>query len=263
MVTSIVLQDRHKIGIDSNGRFLIGESKIKVEEVPFVRYRFDDFKESDKEYISKMMETFKYSAHLAEVTIKDGFEEQVAFLNDNLESLIVFLYLPINDQHVESCELTEHDVELLNKIDSSMIYERIMLKDCSETLYLVSANKLKQKITEITGFNMKHIGICSSPLSFGENACLTAVRARELASMYVENEKCAIPSANHECMNCCGCIRYLVVDRDLAAPVSKKSGGRKSTTSKPKEVKTDTDSKTSEEDAKPKKKISKKAMSAW
>ena len=29
----------------------------------------------------------------------------------------------------------------------------------------------------------------------------------------------ALPTANHQCMNCCGCIRYIVIDSDTVAPI--------------------------------------------
>jgi hypothetical protein len=71
-------------------------------------------------------------------------------------------------------------------------------------------------------------GVCSSPLSFSELACLTAVKARELMSVYSTIADVALPSANHQCMNCCGCIRYLTVTADTEAPADAKPfGGHK------------------------------------
>ena len=255
MITSIVLKDRYNIGVDNNERFQLGDNKVKLDEVPFVRYRFENFTEKDKDYITGMMNKFKYSAHLAEVTIKEGFEEQVRFLNDAFENLIVFLYVPITDEMVTNNSLGEREIGLLGRLDSMMVYERIMLKDNSNSLYLVSANKLKKQVESLTGFSAREIGICSSPLSFGEDACLTAVRARALESMYVENDKCAIPSANHECMNCCGCIRYNIIEHDLEAPIGKKNAGGSAKSKK--------ESTASNGDAKHKKRSSKKVMSAW
>lgn len=261
MVTSLVLKNKYTIGVDSADKIMVGDTKVKIKEVPFIRYRFDSFSEEDTAYIKSTMAKFIYSGHLAEVVIKDGFEKEVEYLNDTFENMAVFLYLPITDEHVTSCELTTHDIELLEKIDNSMIYDRIMLKDASETLYLVSANKLKQQVAKVTGVSASEMGICGSPLSFGEDACLTAVRARALASIYVENENCAIPSANHECMSCCGCIRYYVVESNIAAPVgSKGARGRKTKVDGANKV---VGNSTEVVDSKPKKKISKKAMSAW
>ena len=41
MITSIVLTGEYSIGIDKNDRFQVGDKKISLKEVPFVRYRFD------------------------------------------------------------------------------------------------------------------------------------------------------------------------------------------------------------------------------
>ena len=60
---------------------------------------------------------------------------------------------------------------------------------------------------------------------------LTAVRARELAAKYNENDKSALPSANHECKNSngCGCIKHTIVDHDLEAPVDKEKSNKPKT----------------------------------
>jgi hypothetical protein len=84
------------------------------------------------------------------------------------------------------------------------------------------------------------MGICSSPLSFDDMACLTAVKAREIMSRYSTTTDVALPSANHQSMNCCGCIRYVTVTEDIPAPSDGKqkqaSGNKKNSSdeSKPK-----------------------------
>jgi len=263
MIVSLVFKDRHNVNTDSYGNFLYSGKKLNVKNIPFVRYRFENFVESDIEYIKKMMGIFKHSTHLAEVIVKDGYEEQLYMLNSNFEKLAVFLYLPVYDSHVKSFVLTEHEKELLGKlVGASYIYDRIMLKDCSNSLYLVSANKLRREIYQITGFNEQEIGICSSPLSFGPDACLTAIRARALSSIYGQSEECALPSANHESMNCCGCIKYIVVENDLEAPVTNESkkGSIKVKKEKPVE---DSNNEEKKEDKNTKKKRSGKVISAW
>jgi len=258
-----MLTGRHTIGIDSNGWFKVGTKKVNIKEVPFVRYRFESYDEEEFEYIKSMFDKFKFSTHLAEVDIKEGFDEQVRKLNDIFENLAIFLYMPVYDNHVESCEMTDADIELLEKIDDDMIYDRIMLKDLSDSLHSVSANKLKNSIAEVTGFSASEMGICNSPLSFGNDACLTALRARTLASMYDHAEDCALPSANHESMNCCGCIKYFKVEADIEAPVSKGTKSKKRV-----KVKADLEDAGSDENSKKKavkstKKSRKRMIGAW
>jgi len=258
MIVSLVLKDRYALCADNNGKFILEGKKLSIKDIPFIRYRFDDYSESDIEYIRNAMNVFKHSTHLAEVTIKDGYVDTVKMLNDNFENLAVYLYLNIYDSHVQSCALTEKDLELLAGT-GEIIYDRLMIKDRSNSLHAVSSVKLKNQIAKATGFESSGIGICDSPLSFGPDACLTAVKARELSSIYCQNDECALPSANHECMNRCGCIKYIEVGGNLKIPVPKTVGVKKE-----KVEKENNGIVSGEEDVKnTKKKRNNKAIIAW
>lgn len=229
MITSIVLTNTHKIGIDSNGKFMVGDTKVSIKEVPFVRYRFNKFGETELNYIGKMKNIFKHSSHMVEITISEDTPKILDAIEEKLQNIIRFIYVPVVDSHVTDGfdESTLKLVELLDDYD----FDRVMLKDNTTTLHAVAAAKLKKEIADTIDVNVKDIGICQSPLSFNGEACLTAVKARELSAEYAENDEVALPSANHECMNCCGCIRYHVIDSDVAAPVSKTTKGTKKKTS--------------------------------
>ena len=106
--------------------------------------------------------------------------------------------------------------------ESGVVIDRIMLKDNTITMDTLASIRMKKNVYELFGEQLeggkdyKDIGICQSPLSFSDgNACLTAIRARELSAKYSNDEELALPSANHECMNTCGCIRYMVIDKDI------------------------------------------------
>lgn len=238
MITSIVLTDTHNVGLDSHGKFVIGikdavdenktkDVKVSIKDVPFVRYRFNSYSNEEIEYIKSMKEKFKYSSHMAEITIGEDTSDVIRKL-DEIDNIIKFVYVPVNDEHVLN-GLDEKTLELIGRA-SEEFYDRIMLKDCSTTLHSVAASRIKKQIIEVDEVDINdtdEIGICSSPLSFdGKNACLTAVKARELSAEYAENDEVALPSANHECMSCCGCIRYFVIDKDIEVKeVSKGKGG--------------------------------------
>ncbi len=228
MITSIVVTGEYSIGIDKNDKFQVGDKKIGLKEVPFVRYRFDEYTESSLSYIKKMKSTFKYSSHMVEITVKPGVKELVDTISESIENLIVFLYVNITDEEVNN-GLSEETVKLLEECSDST-FDRVMLKDNSTSLYLVSANRLKKEVSDAMGINPAEIGICQSPLSFNGEACLTAVMARQLSAMYSENDEGALPSANHECMKTCGCIKYIKITGNIYAPiVTSKPSNSKST----------------------------------
>lgn len=220
MVTSIVFTGKHNVGVDSNEKFMLNGDKNSIKDVPFVRYRFDNYTQEEVDYIKKQQEKFKYSTHLAEVTLSELTAQQIDLITSQIESIAIFIYVPITDKEAEQ-GLSEGIVKNLQSISTCM-YDRVMIKDNSSSLYLVTANELKAEISKVLGIKAEDIGICGSPLSFGTEPCLTAIRARELISLYSLNDGCAIPSANHQCMNTCGCIRYVVISADVPAPVSKK-----------------------------------------
>lgn len=234
MITSIVLTGEYSIGIDKNDRFQVGDKKISLKEVPFVRYRFDNYNQDTVDYINKMKRIFKYSAHMAEINVKNNVREVVDLISDGVNNIIIFLYVDIDDDDVIK-GLSEQKISDINTCEGAM-FDRIMLRDKSTTLDLVHANMLKKQISEIIGIEQQEIGICQSPLSFNGEACLTAVLARQLSATYSENDECALPSANHECMKTCGCIRYIKINNNIIAPIVTSkistSGGTKKSTSK-------------------------------
>jgi hypothetical protein len=227
MVSSIVLTGEYTVGIDKNERFQIDGKKMSLKDVPFVRYRLAEYTAETVEYIKRMKGTFKYSAHMAEVTVKPGIKEVLEMLSNGVENLILYIYIPVTDTEVVN-GLGPEWMTALAECEGST-FDRVMIKDNSTSLHLVSANNIKRQISNRLGVNASEIGICSSPLSFNSGeACLTAVKARELSAMYLDNDECALPTANHECMECCGCIRYMKVCSNLAAPITVEKGSKES-----------------------------------
>ncbi len=230
MVTSIVLLGEYSIGLDKNDKFEVDQKKISVKEVPFVRYRLQEYTEDTVNYIKKMKEQFRYSAHMAEITVKPGVRQVLDFLTESVENLIQFMYIPVTDKEVQE-GLGQEMIELLKECNGAAV-DRVMIKDNSTSLYLVSANNIKKQIASVLGINPMEIGICSSPLSFNGEACLTAVMARQLSAMYSENDEAALPSANHECMQTCGCIRYVEIANHILSTIIKDKPSNKEDTKK-------------------------------
>lgn len=237
MITSIVVTGTHSIGMNINNKIEIEGNMLSVEkDIPFIRYRFSEYGEAQYEYIAKMMKQFSYSTHLAEIELSENTETIIKYMTDNIPNMVKYVYINVTNDDVERGELEEYQESLIDKL-SGLSIDRIMFRDKSTTLDTVTVKKLIKKYSDMVKDKNDSsarpqpdmFGVCSSPLSFGDWACLTAVKARELMSVYSTVADVALPSANHQCMNCCGCIRYMVVSSDLAAPADSKM---KSTTKK-------------------------------
>lgn len=227
MVTSIVLTGTHKVGIDTHGKFMVDKVKVSIKDVPFVRYRFNEFNSNEYEYIEEMKKKFSYSAHMAEINLNKDTKEVINTIRE-MKNIVTYVYMDIEDTDVLE-GISEEKLNLLIQLNG-VEFDRLMLRDKSTTLDMVAATRIRKQLGSLFGVDTNDIGICSSPLSFdGTSACLTAVKARELSAKYCETTEAALPSSNHECMNCCGCIRYYVFDGDVAMPVSSKTGGSKNT----------------------------------
>lgn len=221
MITSIVLTGTYSIGVDQFGKFFANNIKVSVKDVPFVRYRFENYTDKELSYIREMKEKFKYSSHMAEIMLSNKTPSEIDALDD-IPNVIRYIYVTVTDVEV-TAGFSVEQIEMLKSL-GDRFYDRLMIKDKSTTLDVVASFKLKKALSDITGMSVDEIGVCSSPLSFNQgNACIDALRAKQLSAEYAESDEVALPSANHECMNCCGCIRYCVLSADVAAPEGKKS----------------------------------------
>lgn len=215
MITCVVLTDTWRVDLDSHLRFNLNDQKISIKSVPFVRYRFSEYTDREIEYIKEMKKKFKYSIHMAEVELCKNIDNVLDKLNSAIENLVIYVYIPVTDDDVKE-GLGGGKLSLIRLLVNKK-YERIMLKDKSTSLDFITAEQFKKQVAQIlVDIKPNEIGICQSPLSFEEgNSCLTAIKAREIAAEYAERDDIALPSANHQCMNTCGCIRYVVIDKDL------------------------------------------------
>lgn len=222
MITSLKLTGTYNIGMRNNKIEVDGNILDTKKEIPFFRYALGEMDDTKINYIKSMKEKFSASTHLVEITADENpnVADKVTEIRNSIESVAVYAYFNITDDNVSSGKLAYTLIEELKALKSTDV-DRIMFKDKTTTLDTVTAQNLIKQAVRESGFPASMFGICSSPLSFGENACLTAIKARELMSTYSSISDVALPSANHQCMNCCGCIRYIKVNSDLEAPPEK------------------------------------------
>jgi hypothetical protein len=172
------------------------------------------------------MDKFSSSTHLVEVDVTENIVNELGLLNMNFNNVAKFIYADITDIEVYNKTLSEEVVERIRSAVGFSV-DRVMLRDKSNTLDMVAAKAIMDKLAKEVGIKAADIGICSSPLSFGSLACLDAIKAREIMAKYSDIADVALPSANHQCMNCCGCIKYVVVTEDIQAPADTKIVGVK------------------------------------
>jgi hypothetical protein len=232
MVTSIVLTGRHTLNINSFNKLKAGDNIISIEkDIPFVRYRFGVYNDEDFQYIISTMDKLKYSTHLIEINLDTNTVTNLEWIKNNIANIARFIYIDVTDEDVTRGGLTTDTLNLLMGIVQYNV-DRVMLKDKSTKLDIVTAKKIIDALSKQTGIKRDNFGICSSPLSFGDMCCLTAVRAREIMAVYSLIADVALPTANHQCMNRCGCIRYIVIDSDTDVISESKANLKKESKSK-------------------------------
>lgn len=242
MIASIVVDGCHDIGVSSSNKIKVGDNVLSIEkEIPFVRYRFNTYSETEYTYIKGMMQKFPFSTHLVEINLSEETRGILEYLTANMDDMAKYIYIDVTDEDVRNGRLSDTVVNLLAGI-ADLTIDRVQFRDKSTTLDVVAVKNFIKQCRAITKLPVNLFGVCSSPLSFGEYACLTAVKARELMGLYSKVSDVALPSANHECMNCCGCIRYMVISNDIPAPITSKQKSSKKSSSdtvshKPKAVK--------------------------
>lgn len=235
MISSIMLTGKHCIGVNTSGKIKVGDTILSVDkEIPFVRYKFESYDDADIEYIEQTMKKFKTSTHLVEIKLNEQSAEVLDKLTSKFNNVAKFIYFDVTDEEVMNKQISEEKLSLLDKVYKYHV-DRYSLVDKTSCLDSMTVTAFKKALNQRFGIKADNVGICSSPLSQGENACLTAVKARELMSIYSATADVALPSANHQDMNTCGCIRYMVVNSDIEAPADTKAA--KSSEKKTKEPK--------------------------
>lgn len=220
MITNLRLQGKYSIEIKDD-KIYIDDETIHIKEIPFIRYDLKEYGQQEKEYIEQMMKKFNKSVHLVELQCTDKILQELELIDN--EDIAKYVYLDITDQNIEDGTIGKERLDILKQIkEKDYLIESIILKDVSTKLSRSDILKFKDELHWLVD-KQSQIGVCNSPYSFNEDACLTALKARELLMYYSEDDECAIPSARHECMECCGCMKHKIIDKDIinTRPVKK------------------------------------------
>lgn len=225
MVTSLKLKGMFNVGMNSSGCINVDGTPVSLKEIPFIRYDFDKYDVEEVNYINKSMEKFKLSTHLIQYKAFNGRLLNDIELTKSLSDRVAkYLYFSINQNEMLAGEINTEQLRIAIESLNYIKYDRIMIIDNTDDMTMVTAKQIIKSLAKQLGVKESSIGICNSPLCMSDNlACLTAVTAREIASFYSTNDVVATPSANHQCMNCCGCMRFYEVVSDIEAPLDAKT----------------------------------------
>ncbi len=215
MIASLMVTGEYEMSTNKDGKIHLENNKISIKDIPFVRYRLKD-SSNIIQYIQKYKQMFKYSCHVMEL---DALcPHTISILNEleqnELDDIIVFIYFEVYNEDLKDIGIGAEKMESLRKI-AEKHFERLILVDKTTEMHMVQYNNLVSQVMGELGLEESSIAVCGSPLSIGDNCCLTAIKARELMALYGETDECPLPSAKHESMNHCGCIRHITIDRDM------------------------------------------------
>ena len=237
MVTSIVLTGMYDIGISASNKIKTPDGVlVDIKDIPFVRYRFSDYGEEEIQFIKKNMDKFPCT-HLIEIDISEKAFEVLDRIEELGLELARFVYINLTED-MATKGLSDDILALVDKL-MNHTFDTLNLRDVSESLFPIALSNIKRQLKEATGLRENEIGVCGGPCCFyNGNACLTAVKAREIQALYAKDvDNAVVPSANHEgsldsldnldsCVNKCGCIRYHIFSHSVEAPNSFKDKGK-------------------------------------
>lgn len=222
MITNIKLKGMYNVGVDETNHIDVNGTSVLLKDIPFVRYDFEKYDAEEVEFIKKTMEKFNMSTHLIQIYISDRVLTDLDNTAELHSKVAKYLYINVENRHLADNALDTETLNIATQACTACRFDRVMLVDKTTSMDMASAKKIIKLTSKTLGVSESKIGICSSPLCMSDNlACLTAVTARELAAIYATSKDVTTPSANHQDMNCCGCMRFFTVTQDIPAPAGK------------------------------------------
>lgn len=237
MVSSLLFTQPVNIEVSQSGGFILATGEeLDTNSVPAVRYRFHDFKLEELEFIKKCLTLFPKSLHIAELRYDGNYEQEIQILN-SLEYVAIFLRISLTDTDVSLERLAPEKMAkltLLNRTSETIrrplinFVDKLVLVDNSNTLYMLSAHRIRTFVANEFKIKERRVTFCDSPMTQieADSACLSASLARELGAEYGQTEDMVIATNALEGHNCsptcaCNCIKHIIVFEDIKAQSGK------------------------------------------
>ena len=231
MIKSLVLTGMFKIPV-SNEQIYVDGKKLALKDIPYIRYRFENYGEEEVNYIKECIQKFKYSVHIADITVKDGCAQTCDALDEtfNNEDINLFMFAIIKlTPGMTSGEISENLRDNLEQLSKREITKYVLKDDMFNSVVcrVDEYDAVRRLLMKITGLKSDKFSLCGSPFEPG-NGCLTASTVRQLQTYKEADIEIPLVPEGHENSGSCGCTRYEVVSCDLImkeATVAKKSNG--------------------------------------
>ena len=216
----------------SNEQIYVDGKKLALKDIPYIRYRFENYGDEEIAYIKECMEKFKYSVHIADLAVKDGcattFDALEETFNSEDVNLFVFAILKLSPGMVNG-EISEDLRENLEQLSEREVTKYILKDDMFNSVVcrIDEYDAVRRLLVKITKQKLDKFSLCGSPFEPG-NGCLNASTVRELQTYKAADIELPLVPEGHENCGSCGCTRYEVVSCDLImkeTTVAKKSTG--------------------------------------
>lgn len=208
--------------------------KTSVEELVSIGYWFNPEQYGAlPQYVDNMRKVFQCSLPVVHLVWCEQALAVLRAFHQWFTTVPVILHVPVTDMDMADGARAKVYEVADSHIGDEAVVDRLMIDDCTTSLYTVDAEKMRKLFASAVGLKISDIGICGSPLSDRELCCLSARLDREWSVPY-GGSYMVLPSANHQSMDTCGCLRFVNVIQDVITY----DGGQKPGASKSKGPKT-------------------------
>lgn len=250
MVSNLLFTEPQPVAVSPTGNFIIPSGEeMNNDDVPVVRYRFDNYGPENIAYINTMLTLFPKSLHVAEISLEfmsDGLRYNLEVYRDwiqalvNLKHVAKFIRVPIQNSDVAVERLSSEKFSILSTLFTtpsllvnevptpiSAVVDRVALVDHSTTLHMIAAYRIRLATASQLQLSDKQISICNSPLAQDSSmACLTANTARELGAIYGTSDEMviatnALEGRNASSTSCCMCLKHIEITSMIRAGSTK------------------------------------------
>ena len=240
MITGLTFNKIVKVELDRYGKVTVNvdgeEQRISIKEVPYVRYKLDEYTDDALLFVDTIKKLFVHSVHIIDIDIYQGMvqnavAEKIKNVFDN--QVAIFGIININDSVLDNINMLQATLGGITK----SLFDRFIIKDGSTRLDNEKFIMLRKYL--MTTHGIKDVGLCSSPFTNEDNCCISAERARHLGAIYGSDEVAtAVSTHQNHCANGCFCVRSVTITGDLLAKEgTKKAETKEKEPKQPKEKK--------------------------
>ena len=199
MITNIKLFGMYNIGVNDSNNIDVRGTAVSIKDIPFVRYKFDNYGVDEINYIKKSMEKFATSTHMLEFTLNDTIETSLESAQEILSKVAKYIYIEITQEDVNANTMNQFVLTRLAEICRLCAFDRIMMVDKTDNLDMVTL----RRFIKDEHINKKIMVVCSdeTPIKtekLGSTSFVPSV-AGLLCTSYIINDILKNEKDNYYC----------------------------------------------------------------